>query len=68
MARRSRPTTPKCTIVGLGIAPLIDIGTQWHPLSADIEKRSQKLADEGTFQHRSGLPDSPPNTSPTRLR
>ena len=43
------------TVVGLGIAPILDIGTQWDPLSADIDQRSNAGADDGTQQHRGRL-------------
>ena len=56
---RERPsadcTAQKCTIVGHGIAPLIDICTQWHPtLSADIENPASAAAKDGTLEHASG--------------
>ena len=36
---------------GLGMTPLIDIRTQWVPLSADIDKRSDSEAGDGTLLH-----------------
>ena len=40
----------KCTFVGEILTPLLDIRTQWVPLSADIDKRSNAEADDGTAQ------------------
>ena len=31
------------------MSPLIDIGTQWVPLSADIDERSESEAGDGTL-------------------
>ena len=31
------------------MSPLIDIGTQWGPLSADIDKQSESEAGDGTL-------------------
>ena len=50
----------KCTFVGELLTPLLDIGTQWMPLSADIDKRSNAEADDGTLRRR--------RTAPTRHR
>ena len=46
----------ECTIVGLFVTPLLDIRTQWNPLSADIEKRSDAGADDGTLWRRRTAP------------
>ena len=40
------------------LTPLLDIRTQWVPLSADIDKRSNAEADDGTLRRR--------RTAPTR--
>ena len=40
----------KCTFVGELLTPLLDIRTQWMVLSADIDKRSNAEADDGTFR------------------
>ena len=48
----------KCAFVGEILTPLLDIRTQWVPLSADIDKRSNAEADDGTLWRR--------RTAPTR--
>ena len=40
----------ECTFVGELLTPLLDIRTQWVPLSADIDKRSDAGADDGTLR------------------
>ena len=56
----------KCTFVGEILTLLLDIRTQWVPLSADIEKRSNAEADDGTLRRRRTEPPACLNEAAVR--